>query len=349
MKKKLINKLPTVRKKQAKTDERSTRITNETVAAHREQILAGGRKFKYPVQYAKHKLVINSVVIAAVAIVVLCVLCWYLLYHAQLNTKFMYRLTQLFPVPVASVDGEQARYSDYLRRYRTEVFYLQQHGQINLNSVDGERQSKYFKRKSLDSAIESAYVKGLARKHNIKVSSAEVNDFITQAVSSESVSLQAYEKTVLRNYYDWSLDEYRGVLAERLLAQKVSFAVDRSAEQRANALLKQVRVPDADFAAIAAQSSDDPVTKASGGDAGSLPLDNQDPDGLIAAARKLNVGETSGLLKGSDAYYIIKLLEKSDVAVHYAQIKIELTELNKRLEAIKKSDKIKEYIKVEQL
>lgn len=37
------------------------RITTETVAQHREQILAGGRRFKYPIQYARHKLVINAI------------------------------------------------------------------------------------------------------------------------------------------------------------------------------------------------------------------------------------------------------------------------------------------------
>ena len=39
------------------------RITNETIAEHRERILAGGRKFKYPIQYNKHKLIINTMII----------------------------------------------------------------------------------------------------------------------------------------------------------------------------------------------------------------------------------------------------------------------------------------------
>lgn len=348
MKKKLIDKLPKARKKQTQ-QERPTRITNETVAAHREQILAGGRKFKYPVQYAKHKLVINSVVIAAVAIALLCVLCWYLLYHAQLNTKFMYRLTQLVPVPVASVDGHAVRYSEYLKKYRSDIFALVQQEQINLKSADGKRQSEYYKRKELDSAIRDTYVQKLARENDISVSNAEVNDFITQTVNSKSVSLQAYEKTVLRNFYDWSLDEYRGVVKARLLAQKVSFAIDDTAKRRAQVALKQLGAPNADFAAIATATSDDSATKANGGDVGSLPRDNQDTDGLIAAAAKLEVGHVSGLLKGSDGYYIIKLIDKNDTSIRYAQIKIKLTELDKRFEAIKRSGKIKEYIKVEQL
>ena len=39
------------------------RITNDTIDVHREHVLSGGRKFKYPMQYAKHKLVYNALII----------------------------------------------------------------------------------------------------------------------------------------------------------------------------------------------------------------------------------------------------------------------------------------------
>ena len=45
------------------TDESASRITNETVAEHREKVLAGGRKFKYPLQYQRHKLIVNTLII----------------------------------------------------------------------------------------------------------------------------------------------------------------------------------------------------------------------------------------------------------------------------------------------
>jgi hypothetical protein len=346
--KKLTAKLPKLRKKQAEQEERSTRITNETVAAHREQILAGGRKFKYPVQYAKHKLVVNSVAIATGALLILVILCWYLLYHVQLNTKFMYRLTQLVPVPVARVDGEPVRYSEYLKKYRSDIFALIQQEQINLKGPDGKRQTEYYKRKELESAEKDAYVTKLAREQRITVSRTEVDDFITRTVNSKSISLEAYEKTVLRNFYDWSLDEYRGVVKARLLMQKVSFAVDQDAKDRAEVVVKRLAQPGADFGSIAAASSEDLATKSNGGDVGSLPLDNQDASGLIAAAKRLEPGQVSGLLMGSDGYYIIKLIDKNDTSVHYAQIKIGLTELDERFEAVQ-NGKIQEYIKVAQL
>lgn len=343
----IMKKLTAKLKRQKPVVEKPSRITNETVAEHREQILAGGRKFKYPVQYAKHKLVLNSVFIGLGALLLLFVLGWYLLYHAQYNSKFMYRLTQLVPVPVANVDGENVRYSEYLKKYRSDIFSLVQQEQINLKSADGKRQSEYYKRRELDSAIKEAYVTKLARQQNITVSRTEIDDFITRTVNSKAISLEAYEKTVLRNFYDWSLDEYRGVVRARLLNQKVSFAIDNTAKKRANALAAQAST--GDFAAIAAASSDDLATKANGGDAGTLPLDNQDANGLIAEAKRMEPNQVSKPIQGSDGYYIIKLIEKNDTSVHYAQIKVDLTELDRRFEAVKKSGKITEYIEVDKL
>jgi len=80
--KKLLNKLPR-RKKAQDTAEPAGRITNETVAEHREQILAGGRKFKYPVQVAKHRLILTTVILGAVTLTFLVVLIWQQLYVHQ--------------------------------------------------------------------------------------------------------------------------------------------------------------------------------------------------------------------------------------------------------------------------
>ncbi len=343
-----MKKLTAKLRRQKPEEEKPSRITNETVAEHREQILAGGRKFKYPVQYAKHKLVLNSLFIGLGAVALLFVLCWYLLYHAQYNSKFMYRLTQLVPVPVASVDGENVRYSEFLKKYRSDIFSLVQQEQINLKSADGKRQSEYYKRKELDSAVKEAYVNKLAREKNINVSRTEIDDFITRTVNSKSISLEAYEKTVLRNFYDWSLDEYRGVVKARLLSQKVGFAIDTEAKKRADGLAAQA-TGGTDFAALAAANSDDLASRGNGGDVGALPLDNQDSNGLISAAQRLTPNQVSAPIRGSDGYYIIKLIDKNDSTVHYAQIKVGLTELDKRFEAVKKAGKIKEHIKVDQL
>lgn len=83
------------------------RTEREKVEQRREEVLAQGRKFKYPMQYAKHKLVINTVLVAVVAIIAMVVAGWAMLYKFQDTGDMLYRVTQLVPVPVAKVAGEQ--------------------------------------------------------------------------------------------------------------------------------------------------------------------------------------------------------------------------------------------------
>lgn len=344
--KKLLRKLPR-RKSQEAAEQPRERITNETVAEHRERILAGGRKFKYPVQVAKHRLVITSVVIGIVAVALLVLLVWQQLYIAQNTSNFMYRITQLVPLQVASVDGYGVRYSDYLKKYRSSIHYLQQQNSINLNSEDGHRQAEFIKRREISNAEKNAYAMKLAGEKNIKVSNKEVDDFIQRDLTAKRVSQDAYERTVLKSFYDWTLDDYKDIVHTELLKRKVSFAVDTTAQKQADTLHTQL-AGGADFATVAKASSDDIATKTTGGDVGILPIDNQDPNGLIAAAKKLQPNQLSQVITGADGYYIVKLIEKTDTTIRYAQIKVTLHTFDEQFTKLQKSNKIHEYIKLEQ-
>lgn len=341
--KKLLKKVKLSRKKTAEP-ESPARITNETVAEHRERILAGGRKFKYPVQYSRHKLVINSVLITVGAVLLFSLVGWWQLYSEQNTSKFMYRVTQLIPVPVARVDGEFVRYSDYLKRYRSSIHFLQKNNSINVRTDEGKRQAEYHKRRELDAVIKDAYVKKLAGQNKISVSNEEVDRFIRAELEAKKVSLDAYERTILNSFYDWSLDEYKSVVKSELLRRKLAFAIDTAAQDKA-ARVKQA-VANGDFAEIAKTESDDPGTKAGGGAVGSVPVNNQDANGVVKAALALEPGQISPLVEGSDGYYIVRLTSKDAENVQYSVIKIALTELDRRFEEVKKQGKISEYIKV---
>lgn len=326
-------------------EEIPSRITNETVAEHREKILAGGRRFKYPVQVAKHRLAIISIAIGVLTVLLLVILAWQQLYVSQNTSKLLYRVTEIVPVSVASVDGADVRYSNYLMKYRSSIYYLQQQNSINLNSADGKRQSDFIKRRELDSAERDAYALKLASQQHLNVSNKEVDDFINRDITSKNISLDAYEKTVLNSFYDWSLGDYRSVVKTELLKRKVSFAIDTAAAQKANSILHQIQ-SGGDFAAIARASSDDEATKANGGDAGTVNIDNEDPDGVIAAAQALQPGQVSPLIKGTDGYYIVKLTTKNATSVNYSVIKIKLSAFDDRFTKLQQDGKIKEYIKV---
>ena len=114
-----MKKLQFKRREKANKTAIPTRITNETVAEHRERILAGGRRFKYPMQYARHRLVINTILVTVGALVLIAAIGWWQLYPVQNTSTFFYRVTRVLPLPVASVDGESVRYGDYLMYFNS--------------------------------------------------------------------------------------------------------------------------------------------------------------------------------------------------------------------------------------
>ena len=67
----------------------------EKVEERREEVLAQGRKFKYPLQYSKHKVIINTVVVGLFAIVAMVAIGWAMLYKIQDTGNMIYRVTQV--------------------------------------------------------------------------------------------------------------------------------------------------------------------------------------------------------------------------------------------------------------
>jgi hypothetical protein len=156
------------------------RITTDTLAHHRQQVLAGGRKFKYPVQYARNKLVINAIIIIAASVIILLGVGYWLLYQAQNTSDFMYRVTKVAPVPVAEVDGTQVRYSEYLMKFRSNLHYLVQKEQVDINTEDGKRQVEFIKNQAMDDSIADAFAAKIAREKNLTVTDGELQAYVKQ-------------------------------------------------------------------------------------------------------------------------------------------------------------------------
>ena len=89
-------------KKEKKTE-------RERVEERREEVLSKGRKFKYPLQHAKYKVVIYTVVIAVLAVVLMVVAGWFSLYKAQSTSDMMYRVASVLQLPVGEIDGEKVK------------------------------------------------------------------------------------------------------------------------------------------------------------------------------------------------------------------------------------------------
>lgn len=342
-----MKKLPFRKRKEDKKVIPS-RITNETVAEHRERILAGGRRFKYPMQYARHRLVFNTIIVTVVALILITVIGWWQLYPAQNTSSLVYRITRVLPLPVASVDGESVRYDVYLMYYNSSAHYLQQSEQVDLGSKDGKRQLDYVKRKSMDNAVADAYAEKLARGLHISVDNARVDKVISddRNTANGRISQETYDASAL-NILGWTPSEYRQDAKSKLIRQDVSYAIDTVAKQKEEKAAQLLQSKKADLDKIAAQLGGDGDGKVTAGVSGMVPRTNRD-GGLSVAAAKLEKGQISPVIKTTtgDGYYFVKLLDKNDTQVSYAFIRIPLTAFDEKLAALRKAGKVHEYISI---
>lgn len=345
-------KRPTL-KKSKKEVAPPSRITNETVAEHREQILAGGRKFKYPHQYERHKLVFNVILIAIVTILVLAVVIWWQLYPVQNTSTFFYRVTRILPLPVASIDGTQVRYSDYLMSFSGSQHYLEQSERLNLNSEDGKRQIEFIKRQALDGAIADAYAGKVAREKNISVSDKQVSDVIDASLNTVSgkISQDIYDDSTLSTL-GYSAGEYRQIIRRSLIRQEVAYAIDTKANNAKKAAETILAAnPKPALADVAKQLQDKGYGVQLGSTGSLVPRTNHD-GGVTQEAAKLKVGEMSKFFRSNDGsferngYYVVQVVESNDKQVSYNYIRIPLTVLNEQLKTLKQNKKIQEYVDI---
>lgn len=342
-----MKKLPRLRRKKQQA-ETPNRITNETVAEHRERVLAGGRRFKYPMQYARHKLVINTIVISVVALILVVAFVWWQLYPAQNTSTFFYRITRVVPLPVATVDGEMVRYSDYLMWFRSQEHNLQYKQGVNLYAKENKTQLNLIKRQSLDDTIADSYAEKLASKLHVSVTKQEVQDDIKLQRQSQDgqMSEETYYAIIL-DHFNWTPDELKAVTERKLLHQKVAYSIDTTATTLKDAMVEKLKT-ESDFDKVAAAVPAISGVKLESTITPLVPNTNQD-GGLATAASKLTVGQVSPVFRSTngDGYYVVKLLQKDpNGRISYASLKVPLTMFEAQLKDLKAKHKVSEYIAV---
>lgn len=287
------------------------RITNETVAEHREQVLSSARKYIYPLQHSKHRIVVVTTSLFITAFVVFMSYSVLSLYRLNGTSSFLYRVTQVIPFPVAKAGSHYVSYENYLFELRHYMYFYEKQQKLDFNTAAGKQQLTDYKKRALDKVINDAYVKQLAGKHKVKVSSQEVNDEITILRRQNRLggSEQAYIDA-LRQNFGWSTDDFRRVIKEQLLEQKVVSAVDQATHKRAEAALAELKAG-ADFAATAAKYSEDTSTKATGGEFGfQVDPANRDISPITTDALfKLKAGQISDIVNTGYSLQILKNIE----------------------------------------
>lgn len=327
-----------------------SRITNDTVAEHRERIISGGKRYKYPLQYTRRKLVINTIIIGTVTVVTLLLLGWWQLYIAQNSNAFFYRITRILPLPVAMVDGEAARYSDYLLNYRASEHYLNRFDEIRSDSDDGRLQLQYKRREALDIALSDALARSIARENSLTVEQSELDAVLENLRSASNGVLSEETSNVsLQRVLGLTADDLDTLVRNSLLRSKAAFAVDDQARDMRQTVKDALAAHDNDFQAAAAALNEQRKDSVQYGVSGLVNTSisfGGVPVRQIAELEPGRVSATPIQSVTSDGYYFVKVTQKNETEVNFTFIRIPLTAFNQRLQTLKDEDKVSEYIRI---
>jgi len=324
-----------------KDDVEEKKSEREKVEERREEVLARGRRFKYPLQYAKHKVVTLTVIISVFALLAAGAYIYIRLYKYQTTSDLAFRITQILPYKIAKIDGESVRYSDYLLIYKSSITPIEKQGMME---QDSDEMTNYYKREALNSAEDYTYALKLAREMGIKVENSEIDKAVEEHRKAGGV--ERSEETfvrILQDNFGISLSEYRRIVYLSLVSQKVSEQIDELSRL----------VSDEVEANLAAGKSLSEIAKILGDkveyeETGGL-VDKMNIDGGRATiALRLEKGKTSERFVSTSGkgYYYVTLVDKTESTVNYQSLFIPFSELENRIEKIRKDGKVEESIEI---
>jgi parvulin-like peptidyl-prolyl isomerase len=323
------------------------RITNETVGDHREEVLSSARKYIYPLEQSKHRVVRISFSILGVVIISFFSITGLALYKFQNTSSFIYDVTLVIPFPVAKVGSTWISYESYLFELRHDIHYYHTKQHVDFSTKDGQAQLIHLKQQAMAQVIQAAEVKQLADKYHVTVSNQAVNNEITLVrVENRLGSSDDVFKEVLSQVYGWSEDNFKRELKQQLLQQAVVAKLDTSTAKRAQAALLQIN-KGTDFATIASQVSDDLSTKTNGGqypNPVSITDNNVSPI-ITAELFKLKSGQVSGIINTGYTLEILKVITSNSGNVTAAHIQFNLQSIKTYLKPIQTKENVNKYIR----
>ncbi len=336
-------------KKEERVSGRVPRITNENVAEHREEILSGARKYIYPLQHSKHRIVLWTTTLFIATVLVITATLVFLFYRQQSTSRFMYQVSKVVPFPVARIGNTLVAYENYLFELRHYIHYYETQQQLSFETEAGQDQLASYKKRALDDVVNLAYVKQLADEWDVRVTPAEIDEQIRIAREQNRLgSSDDILEDVLRSYWNWSMSDFRRSLANELLVQKVTRALDTDTENRAREAFAKLTAG-ADFAEIAKEYSDDESTKQAGGDFGEVDASNRNvPQATVDTLFNLPQGQFSEVkvvpYQAGYALEIVKNLESKGSTAHGARIVFVLKDVAETLNDRKEQRPYRLYI-----
>lgn len=339
---------PSLRERTEEAFESVPRITNDTVAEHREEVLKGARKYKYPLQHSKYRIVIVSAVLLLFLFAAFLSYTLLNLYKLQSTSTLMYRVTQIIPFPVAKAGDRYVSYEEYLFKLRRFMHYYETQQKVDFNSESGIRQLNMQKPRTLEAAIDSAYIKELAEQNKVRVTSADVQTALDSLrIKNQLGDGEQGLRDIASKFFGWSLSDLKRELRQDILAQKVAQKLDVDALRRAEAAQKELK-PGVDFSAVAAKYSEDASTKSNGGQYTDTAITYASQEVPIEVVRKLATmkpNDISPIIVTPKGYEIVKLLSIENGKFKAAHIQVNLKDIKVFVEPLRHTKPPHAYIK----
>lgn len=324
------------------------RITNETVAEHREEVLSGARKYIVPLSHSKRRIIVITSGLVVAAIVAFLFYTGLALYKFQSTSTFTYGITQVLPFPVAKAGSSWISYENYLFELRHTMHYYESQQHEDFSTKAGKAHLQQLKKQAMGQVVNDAYVKQLAAKNHVSVTTAEVNDEVALVRSQNRLgSNDQVFRSVLNEFWGWTVSDFQRELRQQLLQQKLTAKLNASTEARANAALAQLK-GGADFGQVAGQVSDDASTKGNGGNYGiAIDQSNRDIAPEVANALfKLSPGQYSAVIQTSYGLEIVKVIDTDGNKVHAAHIQFNFQPISTYTKPLQAKKPAHYYIKV---
>jgi parvulin-like peptidyl-prolyl isomerase len=354
---KLPKNLPNVRERfrRGKTDEERfseaissvPRITNETVSEHREEVLSSARKYIYPLQHSKHRVVRISVSLLVVVLVSFFVWCGLALYKFQDTSSFIYNVTRIVPFPIGKAGDKWVGYESYLFELRRNMHYYRTQQGADFSTKDGKTQLERLKKQAMDQVVKDAYVKQLAAQNNIQITSQAVDNQVELVRKQNRLgSNERVFKDVLSEFWGWDEADFERELKQQMLQQAVASKLDTKTHAKAHATLQQIK-SGGDFGKLATENSDDLATKPTGGGyPEAVTIDDRNlPPIVTAEIFRLKPGQVSEIIDTGYSLEIIKVTEVADGSAKAAHIQFNIKDVNTYVKPLQSKKPSKQFIK----
>ena len=328
-------------------------VINRTLERHRRRIIRRAQQYRSFFINTNQHIVSISLVVLIVAGLVFSGFIYLRLYRNQDYSVFIYNVTQILPLPVARVGSSFVSYEDYLRNLRRQIHYFETQQQVDFSQPDPDAQITLveLKNAAMQRVIDQVYIEKLAQRYDLSVTSEEIDERLEllQAQNKLGRDLDDIED-VLDNFWGLTLEEYRQIVANKILQQKVIRQMDETLENNAYArmqtILRRLNGSE-DFAELAIIHSEDVITSVNGGEYNFLlDLEEREEDPLVLKAIfETPVGQFSDIIDTGERLEIIKVLsDEGEGLRRAAHIRISYLLLSDVLKDIREEEPVEIYV-----